>query len=347
MLTFKSFTEAYLCLLEDVYTRPQFESAPRGMKVRETLGVQFRITNPRDRIPYIKERDFAVSYMVAELLYYLSGNDSVDWIANYSGFWKGISDDGVTANSAYGARIFLPHARIASTVDPKWTQWEYILNELASDNDSRRAVIHLRSPHDSILAKLDVPCTLTLQFLLRDDKLHLVVSMRSSDLIFGLAYDVPAFTVFQELMALELSRRLGRNIGLGDYVHTSNSLHIYERHFDMVEKIIVNNYDTATVPRTLEMPALPGRPPAALEAFETRCRETSSIYGLEHMLNLLGSGLAVHPSRGTEVVRDIAPYWLDWCAIFASHRAEKLKSKALQRRLLDTCTFEGYRFFAR
>jgi thymidylate synthase len=332
VLTFKNFTEAYLCILEDVYTKPQFESSPRGMKVRETLGFQFKITNPRDRIPYIKERDFAVSYMVAELVYYLSGNDSIDWIANYSKFWKGISDDGLTANSAYGARIFKPHARIAAGIDHKWSQWDYIINELASDNDSRRAVIHLRSPHDSILAKLDVPCTLTLQFLLRNDKLNLVVSMRSSDCIFGLAYDVPAFTVFQELMASELTSRLGREIGLGDYIHTSNSLHIYERNFDMVEKIIINNYDTTEAPRSFEMPVLPGRIPKSLETFETCCRTTTKKEDLLHALDDVSS---------------IEPYWYDWCLVLASHRAEKLKDKALQHELLDGCTFEGYKFFAR
>ena len=339
MLTFKNFTEAYLCILEDVYKKPQFESSPRGMKVRETLGFQFKITNPRDRIPYIKERDFAVSYMIAELLYYLSGNDSIDWIANYSKFWKGISDDGLTANSAYGARIFKPHSRIAAGLDHRWSQWDYIINELALDNDSRRAVIHLRSPHDSILAKLDVPCTLTLQFLLRSDRLHLVVSMRSSDCIFGLAYDVPAFTVFQELMANELSAKLGRKIGLGDYIHTSNSLHIYQRNFEMVEEILANNSDAFKTPETFEMPALPGRPGIALERFEAQCRLTTSPDELERFF-FDSASFCNGPCSFDD-------YWKDWCLVLASHRAEKLKDKALQRRLLDKCTFEGYRFFAR
>ena len=238
MKVFSNFTEAYYQLLFDVYKSPDFVSAPRNQKIREKLGVSFRILNPRDRLPYVEQRDFSASYFVAESLWYLSGNDSTSWIANYSSFWKNISDDGATANSAYGARIFKPHSRIASNLDKDWTQWDYILNELAEDPDSRRAVVHIRSPQDSLLVKKDVPCTLSLQFFLRNDKVHMVVSMRSSDLILGIAYDVPAFTLFQELLANQLSRRLNKHIDVGEYTHVSNSLHIYEKHFEMVEDIL-------------------------------------------------------------------------------------------------------------
>jgi thymidylate synthase len=121
MYTFGHFTEAYYALLEDVYKRPQFVSAPRGLKIYETLGYQFKITDPRDRIPFFAARKFKPEYVAAEALWYFAGLNSTAWIANYSKFWNKISDDGATANSAYGARIFKPHDRIGGTVDPKQT----------------------------------------------------------------------------------------------------------------------------------------------------------------------------------------------------------------------------------
>ena len=155
MKAYANFTEAYVDIIKDVYNNPDYVSSPRGMKVKEIIGYQFKILNPRNRIPYVPGREFSIHYMVAELLWYLSGNDSTDWISNYSAFWSKISDDGKTANSAYGARIFKPHDRIAGPVKHDWTQWNYVVEELKSDPDSRRAVIHIRSPHDSILANLD------------------------------------------------------------------------------------------------------------------------------------------------------------------------------------------------
>jgi thymidylate synthase len=323
--TYASFTEAYLDQIRNTYERPEHESSPRGMKVKEVLGASFRITDPRDRLPRLKGRGFNVSYVIAEAIWYLAGLESTSWIANYSKFWNDISDDGLTANSAYGARIFKPHGRIAKDVNPLWTQWQYIIEELTADPDSRRAVVHIRSPHDSLLAKKDVPCTLTLQFLLRDDKLHLVVSMRSNDIILGMPNDVPAFTLFQELMALELSEALSRPIEPGHYTHQGNSIHAYERHFGMVETILASN--TGELVRS-PMPRMPGRPPLErLLSFEARCRVANSAGELETLLDNVG----------------LHPYYHDWCILLALHRVKRLSYEIDQSdRFLGRLTYRGY-----
>lgn len=336
MKIYENFTEAYVDIIRDVYYSPDFSSSPRGMKIKEILGYQFKIVNPRNRIPYVPGRDFSIHYMIAELLWYLSGNNSTSWISNYSSFWSKISDDGKTANSAYGARIFKPHSRIAANIDREWTQWNYVIDELRSDPDSRRAVIHIRSPQDSLLASLDVPCTLSLQFFLRNDKVHMVTSMRSSDVILGLAYDVPAFTIFQELLALQLTQELNRPIGLGTYTHLSASLHVYERHFKMVEKILDED-KKQDYQNILEMPPMRLEVPIKqLMLAETVIRKAPSISSLIDTLNQI----AITPEINSD-------YWLDWCQVLASHRALKLNDKAVSTKLLSSTSFKGYRYFSK
>lgn len=56
--------------------------------------------------------------------------------------------------------------------------------------------------------------------------------MRSNDAIWGLPYDVFFFSMLQERLAQELGMRLGR------YSHFATSLHVYERHFGMVQAIL-------------------------------------------------------------------------------------------------------------
>ena len=104
--TFENFTECYISLIDKVYNEPEYVSAPRGQRVKEVIGASFTITNPRCRIPFTVGRKVSMSYMVAELVWYLAANNSTKWISNHSKFWKDISDDGTTANSAYGARLF-------------------------------------------------------------------------------------------------------------------------------------------------------------------------------------------------------------------------------------------------
>lgn len=334
MKIYDNFTEAYVDIVRDVYTNPEFISSPRGMMVKETLGYQFGISNPRNRIPYVAGRDTSIHYLVAELLWYLSGTDSTEWISNYSSFWSRISDDGKTANSAYGARIFRSHDRIAGDIDSSWSQWNYVVNELKSDPDSRRAVIHIRSPKDSLLANLDVPCTLSLQFFLRNDKVHMIVSMRSSDAIFGLTYDVPAFTLFQELLALQLTNELGRPIGLGTYTHLSASLHIYERHFKMVEKILEE--DTKQDYRdVLEMPPMVSMPHIhRMMLLQADLRAAGCV---KRILGIL--------DEAAESVELKDNYWMDWCKILASHKALKLDDVNASNKLLCSTSFEGYKYF--
>jgi len=320
MRTYDNFTEAYVDLCRTLRDNSDFESAPRGMKIKEKLGVQFRIRDPRNRLPYVAARNFSVSYFVAESLWYLSGNNSTEWISRYAPFWKDISDDGSSANSAYGARIFKRHPRIA---DGSYVQWEYVKEELKRDPDSRRAVIHIRTPDDSIYATKDVPCTLSLQFFIRNGDLHLHVSMRSSDIILGIAYDVPAFTLIQEVLANELGT------GLGEYVHTSNSLHCYERDFETLNAIADSDdgyyLPMAPVPREF--------PTAVLMDIER------AVSRME--LDALAATDWSTPPAGED------PLVSDWRTILASARLRKLRQRAHAHEVLQRVEFRGYRFFDR
>ena len=325
-LTYDNFTDCYLGLAKLINDEYEFLCRPRGQLVKEKLAVKFTITNPLARIPYVRARNFSIEYMIAELLWYLSGNDSTEWISKYSSFWKKISDDGLTANSAYGARIFRPHPRVAGG---DFIQWEYVKKELSADPDSRRAVIHIRSPHDSENAVLDVPCTLSLQFFIRDAKLHLVANMRSSDLILGIAYDVPAFTLLQELMAYELG------VGLGTYTHVSNSLHVYERHFDMLDKM--TSQDEISQAKMMHhslgaMPPLPSPPPVeTMMQVEKVLQDLSSYDTMNKLLDEF-----THTEHG------IHDYWLDWVKILACHRLKKLGMLEEKDDLRKSIWFLGY-----
>lgn len=317
-----SFSDCYVDLIRHVYEKPEFESAPRGLKIRECLGVKFQIMNPLDRLLYVPGRNFSITYTIAENLWYLLGENDTSWITNYAPFWGNISDDGVTANSAYGARIFKPHPRIDNGMQ---TQWELAFNELKRDKDSRRAVIHIHTPEDARVAVKDVPCTLTLQFLVRDDQLHMIVSMRSSDLILGITYDIPAFTIFQELMALKLG------VGIGTYTHVSNSLHIYERDFKMCEEILDSGHTTGP-----EMPRMSSEPNVKwLNGLQWSAKSCSSE---KDLVNLFATSLTTS---------DIDEYTMDWAKILLAHRAGKLKLQDRKTEYLKSTKFSGYHQFLR
>lgn len=325
---FDNFTDCYIQLLRQVSDHYEYISSPRGQKIKESLGVSFTITNPRSRVPYVFGRSFSVYYMVAELIWYLSANDSTEWISRYSSFWKNISDDGVTANSAYGARLFRRNEKIAGG---RFTQLNYVINELRRDPESRRAIMHLRVPDDSIDAKLDVPCTLALQFFIREGRLHQVVNMRSSDLIFGISYDIPAFTMFQELIANELG------VELGSYTHVSNSLHIYERHFEMAEKILLKSNVEKSYAAQDEFGPMPPVTGNIEEAFS----EINSLLTFEkHLWSANDSDLLEYVEGHMTKLKNFE----DWKYILASFAAKKNDDKFMTSMFMNKTEYSGYKF---
>ena len=91
------------------------------------------------------------------------------------------------------------------------------------DPSSRRAVATIYSGHRDLGDESrDIPCTLSLQFIIRAETLWLVVSMRSSDAYLGLPYDVAQFTTVGHAVATAVSVPFaGLTINCG-------SSHIYE-----------------------------------------------------------------------------------------------------------------------
>ena len=82
------------------------------------------------------------------------------------------------------------------------------------------------------LSAKDVACTTSIQFLLRSNQLHAIVTMRSNDAIWGLPYDVFLFSMLQELFAAQIG------VQLGNYYHFAASLHLYKKHMSLAEDIL-------------------------------------------------------------------------------------------------------------
>lgn len=212
----KSANDAYVKILSAI-DKQGILSKPRGYQIKELINANICIKNPRDRYIYDADRKMSYAYAFGELCWYMNGVNDIDSIRYYSRFYDKITDDGKTVNSAYGYRIFGHHPQIG------FDQWKRCVDLLNKDRDSRQAIIHIHTPNNK--PTKDEVCTLTLQFVIRDNKLNMIVNMRSNDVVYGFTYDVFCFTAMQELMAEELG------VELGCYYHNAASLHVYLNDF--------------------------------------------------------------------------------------------------------------------
>jgi len=226
---------------------------PRGTTTRELLNYNITLTDPRNRVITFPERKTSTRYLLGEFIWYISGSSDPAGILPYAKFWDSIRSLGVnglyekgTINSNYGNRLFghseLPAftAQTSTLSKPRpINQWNSTVALLKADPDCRQAIMNIHVPSDRHAGNRDVPCTLSLQWMIRSDKLHLIVNMRSNDIIFGFTNDVFQFTMLQEAMMLQL-RDTYPNLQLGIYCHNAGSMHVYDRHFDMANKIVAN-----------------------------------------------------------------------------------------------------------
>lgn len=199
----------------------------RNNLTKEIYPVAIELTNPSKRLTTLEQRQWNFPFAIGETAWHISGSNNFDFISYYSKNWIIAKEEGENSirESCYGNQIF----------DGIFNQWKRLINELDDDINSRRAVISLYDSKTSLgLNKMDVACTSTIQFLVRNNRLNCIVNMRSNDVIWGTPNDIFFATLLQEWLSVILG------IEMGSYYHNVGSLHAYERHFDFIQGIIDN-----------------------------------------------------------------------------------------------------------
>lgn len=205
-------------LLNDVISNgTQVDRAPKR-SFKELISYKFTLDNPRDRLIPEKTRSMNIFQCVGQFLWITQGNFNLEAISYYQPLAGKLSSDGIRVIGAYGPRLFgVQHLN----------QMKHIAKILDEDGTRRRAVASIYLPQfdQHELKNEEVPCTLNLQYLIRDGKLNAITFMRSQDVFNILPYDVFVFTMLQEYLTAVL--QAAHDIELGGYHHYSGSFHIY------------------------------------------------------------------------------------------------------------------------
>jgi hypothetical protein len=111
-------------------------------------------------------------------------------------------------------------------------QLELILDKLARDPITRRAVATTRVPEIDLFMASDMPCLGEVQLRAIEDPqgrllLHLHAMWRSRDLYKAWADNLIGITSLQARLAARLAEKTGRQVLVGPYSESNGSLHIY------------------------------------------------------------------------------------------------------------------------
>lgn len=171
-----------------------------------------------------------IKFTLAEFLTILTNNSDITHlcdmnknITNYTSSTVKL-DDGTNVYFAlhYGTRLY--------------TQLPNILKSLQEDKNTRQACASIWQSDE--LDFVNKSCNVFLQFIIRNDKLDLIVISRSSDLLTGLQIDAFHWQALLILFYNELKQTYN-TLEIGQVVYKITSLHVYEKDkfiFDYLQK---------------------------------------------------------------------------------------------------------------
>lgn len=220
---FATASEALPAILKDLLESGT-ENNSRNGRVKEHLNAQIVLRDPVRREILTPGRKANVFAQIAETVWVLSGQDDARWLSAYLPRAMNYSDDGKTWRGAYGPRI-----RNHRGVD----QLAYVVDTLKRDPLSRQAVIQIYDAQIDSTPGLDRPCNTFLQFQSRLGQLHMTVSVRSNDIMWGWS-GINAFewSTMQEIVASLLG------IQVGTLTFNIGSLHLYDWHWKKAAGIV-------------------------------------------------------------------------------------------------------------
>lgn len=280
MRSFSSVQEAYLSslqyLLENGRNVPsvkdttsvgsRFGNSKRDFT--EVTGYGFSIKNPRDRIISLDSRNVSFGFCIANFIWTLSGENTVDSITHYNRNGRVFANNDLYYEAAFGDRIFGKHQL-----------WKYTKDLLENDESSRRAFMPLFIPSDLKERPKDTPCASSIQLQIRDQSLDLLLHMRSQSAMMVFPYDIFLFTMLHEWFSVLLRKRLGK------FHYYCNSFHFYNDERERVLNILGETERSSSIPMT----KMDGASKQVLDHLldeEKRIRTLQSAYRFEESMDL-------------------------------------------------------------
>ena len=252
MYSFKNGAEALPELCTELYRHGTIVH-PRGQKTFELRNVLIEIIDPSDVLMFgINRTGWNIRIALAEALQLIGGfSDPSAMVRIAPAFKNFINPETQQFDGAYGPRVS--------------EQLDAVVKTLTDDPASRQAVVQIWKPEDLIAQSLDKPCTVYMNFHIRNAGLHMTTHMRSNDVWWGFCYDLFQFTQ----LGWTIARCL--NTTLDSYTHIADSFHLYARDLSAAAQTTMRDQRHAM--QTFNGLHMPDGMAVTMENFQTVAKE--------------------------------------------------------------------------
>lgn len=205
----------------------------------ELRAVSFELDPTEEYLDYGETRKASRKYIKAEHDWYMSEDLCIKGheLVEDNPIWQHCAARLGHVNSNYGYLAFS---------DGNHKQFDSAKAALKWNECSRQGIMIYNRPEmhmhycDLYHANHDFTCTMYTHFFIENDNtLTMIVNMRSNDAIFGLQndYSWQRYVYMRMLKELSIQERY-KDLKIGKMIWQANSMHIYDKHYDLLERII-------------------------------------------------------------------------------------------------------------
>lgn len=226
----ETYDEIYHQLLKDVYLAPN----------HEIIGMSYTLKNPKSLEIKSDTRAFDLDNAEKFFQWIMSGNSDMTEMKELTKRAIQFDREIKGRNPHYGPRIK--------------EQIDNMIDELVARPKTRRACIMILDAKDQefLVPKredhntIEYPCTIMINYFIRNGYLHSNVTMRSNNVCSTICYDNYIFCKLQQYIVEELNSRLNFKIHIGFYFHYIVNAHIVPGEVKRAGKILKERYGEIT-----------------------------------------------------------------------------------------------------
>lgn len=257
----------YLDLLRDIRDNGYDKGDRTGTGTRSVFGRQVRY-DLSEGFPAVTTKKLYFDSVVHELLWFLKGTGNIEYLAQnnvhiwdewpYKAYLRKnnleipdtSSEEWRNGKAEFIGKIATDHAfaeqwgDLGPVYGVQWRRWEnpqgQIVDQIADVVDlikknpnSRREIVSAWNPgeiNEIVETGGLPPCHTLFQFYTRGEKLDLQLYQRSADTFLGVPFNIASYALLLSMVA-QVTDKVP-----GEFVHTLGDAHIYNNHFEQVEK---------------------------------------------------------------------------------------------------------------
>ena len=183
---------------------------------------------------YDLQKEFPI--MTLRRIFYRSAIEEILWIYQKKSnrvadlsthIWDAWADENGTIGKAYGYQLGVKHHYKEGDFD----QVDKVLYDLKHDPASRRIMTNLYN-HSELHEMALAPCAYSMTFNVSGNKLNGILNQRSQDMLTANNWNTCQYA------ALLIMFAKASGLEAGEFVHVIADAHIYDRHVDIVKRLI-------------------------------------------------------------------------------------------------------------